>query len=67
MAQVCCGGTVTRREPNANDDREFQILVKPRGEAGDGKHGFNLREAMNLEGDENKELYEAIQVFKCLY
>lgn len=58
---------MTRREPNANDDREFQILVKPRGEAGDGKRRFNLREAMNLEGDENKELYEAIQVFKCLY
>ena len=44
------------------DPNQIQMLSKPKGEAGDGRRGFNLREAMDLEGDANKELYEAIQV-----
>lgn len=44
------------------DANEIQVLSKPKGEAGDARRGFNLRQAMHLEGDENKDLYEAIQV-----
>jgi hypothetical protein len=37
-------------------------ISKPKGEAGDKKNGFNLREAMKLSDDEQKDMYDAIQV-----
>lgn len=37
-------------------------LSKPKGEAGDKKNGFNLREAMQLNDAAHKDLYDAIQV-----
>ena len=40
----------------------MKILHKPKGEAGDRKNGFNLREAMGLEGDKQKPQYLAIIV-----
>ncbi|KAF7981493.1 hypothetical protein HWV62_33035 [Athelia sp. TMB] len=46
---------------NPADADQIQVIMKPKGEAGDGKRGFNLRDAMDLDGDDNKELYEAIQ------
>ncbi|KAF8337256.1 hypothetical protein F5887DRAFT_869099, partial [Amanita rubescens] len=38
----------------------MKVLHKPKGEAGDRKNGFNLREAMGLEGEEGKTEYLAI-------
>jgi hypothetical protein len=38
------------------------VIPKPKGKAGDKKHGFNLQEAMKLGDDVQKELYDAIQV-----
>lgn len=46
----------------AQPENDPMVIIKPKGEAGDAKRGFNLREAMNLEGDENKVLYDAIHV-----
>jgi hypothetical protein len=40
-------------------------IPKPKGEAGDIKNGFNLREAMGLDDVAQKELYDAIQVCNC--
>jgi hypothetical protein len=37
-------------------------IPKPKGEAGNKRNGFNLREAMDLDGDTKKDLYDAIQV-----
>ena len=45
------------------DVNEIQSIPRPKGEAGDQKRGFNLREAMKLGGDENKELFLAIEVY----
>jgi hypothetical protein len=45
---------------------EIQVLKRPKGEAGDKKKGFELRKAMKLDGDENKELYDVILVYTCL-
>jgi hypothetical protein len=42
--------------------QEAIAIRRPKGEAGDKKNGFNLREAMMLGEDEQKELYDAIQV-----
>jgi hypothetical protein len=42
--------------------RETIAIQRPKGEAGDKKSGFNLREAMMLGEDAQKELYDAIQV-----
>jgi hypothetical protein len=44
----------------------MKVLHKPKGEAGDRKNGFNLREAMGLEGEEGKSEYLAIVVRRCL-
>jgi hypothetical protein len=41
---------------------EVEMIRRPKGEAGDRKRGFNMRTAMQLDGERNKELYEAIQV-----
>lgn len=48
--------------PAQDPQNDSILIIKPKGEAGDSKRGFNLREAMDLEGDVNKNLYEAIQV-----
>ena len=48
------------RQPDPN---VIQAIVRPKGEAGDKKRGFELRVAMKLEGKEHKELFFAIQVF----
>ena len=45
------------------DPNVIQAIVRPKGEAGDKKQGFELRVAMKLEGKEHKELFLAIQVF----
>jgi len=37
-------------------------ISKPKGQAGDKKNGFNLREVMKLSDDEQKDMYDAIQV-----
>jgi hypothetical protein len=47
----------------SGDGRQETIAIpKPKGEAGDKKNGFNLREAMMLGEGAQKELYDAIQV-----
>jgi hypothetical protein len=48
----------------ANEDglQDIVIIPKPKGEAGDKKNGFNLREAMKLDDVAQKDLYDAIQV-----
>lgn len=45
------------------DVNKIQSIPRPKGEAGDRKCGFNLREAMKLGGDENKELFLTIEVY----
>jgi len=40
------------------DAEPIQRLERPKGEAGDGKNGFNLQNAMGLEDDDEK--YQAI-------
>jgi hypothetical protein len=45
-----------------DDRQDIMTIPKPKGEAGDKKNGFNLRTAMQLEGSEQKEIYDAIQV-----
>ena len=52
--------TSKQREADVN---EIQSIPRLKGEAGDRKHGFNLREAMKLGGDENKELFLTIEVY----
>ncbi|KAJ7017633.1 hypothetical protein C8F04DRAFT_1243941 [Mycena alexandri] len=40
----------------AAPEQEIERLHKPKGEAGDGKRGFNLRDAMGLEDDQEEFL-----------
>jgi hypothetical protein len=44
------------------DHQNIVAIPKPKGEAGDKKNGFNLRAAMQLDSDAQKDLYDAIQV-----
>ncbi|KZP03934.1 hypothetical protein FIBSPDRAFT_968563 [Athelia psychrophila] len=44
----------------SNDTAKVKVLTKPRGEAGDGKRGYNLRHAMELRGKKGKEIYNEI-------
>ena len=47
---------------NEHDNEDIVMISKPKGEAGDKKNGFNLREAMKLDEVAHKDLYDAIQV-----
>jgi hypothetical protein len=47
---------------NEGDRHDILAIPKPKGEAGNKRNGFNLREAMDLDGDTKKDLYDAIQV-----
>lgn len=46
----------------SNGIAQVKMLPKPRGEAGDGKRGYNLRHAMALRGKKGKKLYTEILV-----
>jgi hypothetical protein len=50
----------TRGSAPGEDAEPIQRLERPKGEAGDGKNGFNLQNAMGLEDDDEK--YQAIIV-----
>jgi hypothetical protein len=44
------------------DENTIEAIPKPKGEAGDKRRGFILRDATKLDGEENKEFFEAVQV-----
>jgi hypothetical protein len=50
-----------RLEQHERDEGDDMMIRKPKGEAGDKKNGFNLREAMKLGDAGQKDLYDAIQ------
>ena len=58
LAKATADAAVCQPDPNV-----IQPIVRPKGEAGNKKWGFELRVAMKLEGKEHKELFLAIQVF----
>lgn len=45
-----------------HDPNAIQPIIRPKGEVGDKKCGFELRTTMKLEGKEHKELFLMIQV-----
>jgi hypothetical protein len=55
-------GKVARLEQHERNEDDDMMIRKPKGEAGDKKNGFNLREAMKLDDAGQKDLYDAIQV-----
>ncbi|KAJ7607636.1 hypothetical protein DFH06DRAFT_1004209 [Mycena polygramma] len=53
-------GRAARSSAPEEDAEPVQRIERPKGEAGDGKNGFNLQEKMGLAGDDEK--YQAILV-----
>lgn len=55
-------GKIASVAPHDSNNENILAIVKPKGEAGNKKSGFNLREAMKLDGAVQKDQYDAIQV-----
>lgn len=54
--------TATNQSTVLERRQDVVVLYKPKGEAGDRRNGFNLREAMGMEGEEQKANYLAVVV-----
>ena len=63
VACVKAAAAPMNRRGRETDENAIEVIPKPKGEAGDKQRGFILRDAMELDTEENKELFEAIQVY----
>jgi hypothetical protein len=65
-ARVKAAAAPMNRRGRKTDENAIEVIPKPKGEAGDKQRGFILRDVMELDTEENKELFEAIQVYMVL-
>ena len=62
VAHVKATAAPTNRRGHKMDENTIEAIPKPKGEAGNKQRGFILRDTMKLDGEENKELFKAVQV-----
>lgn len=64
VAHVKATAAPTNRGGHDMNENTIEAIPKPKGEAGNKQRGFILRDAMKLDGEEDKELFKAVQVDK---